>query len=170
MQCQHGYIIEKIIDRDCQPAAYEGTIYIENLPPGVRGPLSLCRLRVTGIETMGKRGANFHQWGRHPDQMLEQVCLRLNCEMTDRNGRRLCGQARMVLDIPSGNRPAGTVRKGAQIDLHSACYCAPNAFHICADVLVHTIVSCCQTIVKDVPCRKDCRFDLPLYPHAAHRT
>lgn len=172
--CDQGYIVEKIIsNRRCE-TCFEGVITLCGLPAHLRPPLTLCSVEVIQVKPacaphegmcMPLPGCGCAPRGR------DRVTIFLLCCVADSCGCRGEGVAQIEIDDCCGPlRPVergANVRRGAQVELRSACFCAPCGFRVCMDICLHTVISCCE-MVGTRP--RDCCEcpQLPLYPPPHH--
>lgn len=156
-----GYIVERIVsNRHCN-TCFDGVITPSGFPAHLKPPLTLCRIEVMQVKPVCPTEPSIGCG------TMGRVCLVLLCCVVDRCGCR--GEGVVQIEVEDCCRPeraweAGTnVRRGAQVEISNACFCAPCSFHVCLNICLHTVVSCCEMVgARPQPCNS-CPT-LPLYP------
>lgn len=146
-----GYILEEICDHQQECCCFNGMLEICGLPCDLGLPLTLCGIDVIGISP-------------HASQGGRAFCLRLCCHVTNCMGRAACGEACFTVMLRMPLHCCGaTLRLGAKVNLKEACFCAPSAFQIRADVRIIALTTGNGRIIRQPPCEAGCMFP-PLYP------
>ena len=149
-----GYILEEIHSHQQERCCLNGILEVCNLPACLAPPLTLCSVDVVCIS---------------PQCVQDRSTFRLSlrCEVADCRGRRACGEACVSVALRHAPFCCGeNLRLGARIDVQEACFCAPSAFRVCADVQLVVVTSGAGRILKQQPCASPCLFP-PLYPAPA---
>lgn len=149
MNCPaNGYIVERVLSSRCEMLCYKDTIQFLDLPCGLCPPFCLQGVEVICICV----------------DPCNAQCLQmtLRCILTDRRGCRAESTVKISVQTESQRTLCGVnVRYGADVSVQSACFCAPNAFHVCFRIRLNTIFSRCEIIGGK--CASPCP-ELPLYP------
>ena len=146
-----GYIVEEIHSHHQERCCFRGMLEICGLPARLAPPLTLCRADVSCISPLcGQERAAF--------------CLTLRCEVEDCRGCRACGEACICITLQHAPACCGeNLRLGARLDVQHACFCAPSAFEVCADVHLMVVTSGVGRMLRQLECAPRCAF-APLYP------
>lgn len=146
-----GYILEEIHSHRQECRCFHGLLEICGLPARLMPPLALCRIDVVCIS---------------PQCAQERSAFRLTlrCEVEDCCGCRACGDACISAELRVPACRGENLRLGAEIDVHSARFCAPSAFEVCADIILLVVTTGAGRMFKHQPCAsRQCAFP-PLYP------
>ena len=159
-----GYIVERIVASYSQCLCFEGTLSVCGLPACLCPPLTLCDAEVACIEPCTPC----------PDSCCmpcAEVMLRftLVCHVADSRGHRGQGQASIELAAQQRRSDVGcgaNIRRGAQVRVARACFCAPCAFEVCLYIDLRTVASQCE-MLGEAPCFARACPPLPIYPMPA---
>lgn len=171
-----GYIVEKIIGQHKQEACFEGCITLSGLPAHLCPPLTLCGVEVVQVQPRGINHAcsacncapakDFRQPLDTPSAIHDVLLVTLLCQVVDSCGCRSEGIACIDIELcrPNGHEICGVnMRRGAQVFVRNACFCAPCSFQVCMDICVQTVMSRCEVLGNKPFCAPVCP-PLPLYP------
>lgn len=153
-----GYIVERIVSAQREDACFHGLLQLCGLTAGLCPPLCLQSVEAISIEPCCMPGECQDPCG------MERLALTLCVCVADSRGCRGEATARIEIQARRVRRGCGlNVRRGAEIAVQSACFCAPCAFEVCLSVCVNTVLSRLEMVARQPSCCAPCP-DLPLYP------
>lgn len=159
-----GYIVERVLSSQTHTCCFDGMLTVCGLPARLCPPLTLCGVSVLEVKPCER--AELHGGCCPPCGAGSRVALVLCCQVKDQCGKCAEGASQIEVEVPPvcrEGRRGGCLRRGAEVELVSARFCAPCAFAVCAHICIQTVLSCCEMVGPKRPCPPMCSF-LPLYP------
>lgn len=131
--------------------AYEGTIQLQ-IPKQMCSPLRLISLNASDIQAFP---------GTCDTCSADHLSIQLCVSICDAAGRQHLCSARLELPLSNVAAPTAHICYDAAIRLLHSHQAGPNAFLICAQILLTQAYACTSDCKRPQRC---CQY-LPLYPH-----
>lgn len=163
--CDGGYIVERIVHRQCEALCYEGPLHLEGLSCGLCPPFTLLSVEVVQIRPCAPAPARC--------DCGERLLMTLLCTVADAHGCR--GECCADIELESRAKPYGcalqglSLRRGAEVCVTFSRFCPACDLNVCLNIQLQTVFSRSEFAPSHPACERPCPPPLPLYPPPIRR-